>query len=80
MSIFFAVSNSASTPIGIVAFLFECPKGKLIKVGFPIFSLAYVESIASTIDKVWLIKFSDLTNLGLYSFGLYAITMVVSLL
>lgn len=48
----------------------------LIKVGFPIFSLAYVESIASTIDKVWLIKFSDLTNLGLYSFGLYAITMV----
>lgn len=48
----------------------------LLKVGFPIFGLAYLELITSTIDKVWIIKFSDLNNVGLYSFGLYSLTMV----
>lgn len=49
---------------------------KLSKVGLPIFGLAYMESIASTFDKIWLINFSDLTQVGLYSFGLYALTAI----
>ena len=47
---------------------------KLIKVGIPIFGLAYIVSIASTADKLLLLKYSDLTNVGLYSFGFYALT------
>lgn len=46
---------------------------KLFKVGFPIFILAYAESLALTFDKLMLIKFTDLKNLGFYSFALYAL-------
>lgn len=45
---------------------------KLLKVGFPIFSLAYIASIAATADKIWLLKYSNLTEVGLYSFGFFA--------
>lgn len=45
---------------------------KLIKVGLPIFSLAYIESIASTADRLWIIKYATITDVGLYSFGFYA--------
>lgn len=45
---------------------------KLIKVGLPIFSLAYVESIASTADRLWIINYGTITDVGLYSFGFYA--------
>lgn len=47
---------------------------KLIKVGLPIFSLAYVESIASTADRLWIIKYATVTDVGLYSFGFYALS------
>lgn len=46
----------------------------LLKVGFPIFILAYIESLALTFDKLILISYSDLKNLGFYSFALYALT------
>jgi O-antigen/teichoic acid export membrane protein len=48
---------------------------KLLKVGIPIFALAIIESFSSTLDKVWLIKFSNSNDLGFYSFGLYGYTV-----
>ena len=42
---------------------------KLLKVGLPIFGLAYFASVSSTADKLWLLKYSGLTDVGLYSFG-----------
>lgn len=47
---------------------------RLIKVGLPIFSLAYVESIAATADRLWLIRYSNFSNIGIYSFAFYALT------
>lgn len=46
---------------------------KLLKVGFPIFALAYLESFALTFDKILLIKYTTLKDVGLYSFALYAL-------
>lgn len=48
---------------------------KLLKVGLPIFGLAYIQSIASTADKILLLKYSSLTDVGLYSFGFYALSV-----
>jgi len=48
---------------------------KLFKVGIPIFGLVYLDSISSTIDKLWLLKFSNMTNVGLYSFAMYSLTL-----
>lgn len=47
---------------------------KLLKVGLPIFGLYYFESICATADKLWLLKYSGLTDVGLYSFGFYSFT------
>jgi len=44
----------------------------LLKVGLPIFLLSYVQSIALTADKLWILHYSDLEDVGLYSFGYYA--------
>ena len=46
---------------------------KLLKVGLPIFALAYLESFALTFDKILLIKYTTLKDLGYYSFALYAL-------
>jgi O-antigen/teichoic acid export membrane protein len=46
---------------------------KLLKVGLPIFALAYLESFALTFDKILLIKYTSLKELGYYSFALYAL-------
>ena len=48
---------------------------KLLKVGLPIFGLAYIVSISSTADKLWLLKYSDLSDVGLYSFGCYVLSI-----
>lgn len=48
---------------------------KLLKIGLPIFGLVCLDSFTSTIDKLLLIKYTDLNNVGLYSFGLYALTL-----
>jgi O-antigen/teichoic acid export membrane protein len=47
---------------------------KLMSVGLPIFGLAYIESLASTIDRLLLLKYTDLKTLGIYSFGFYVFT------
>lgn len=47
---------------------------KLLKVGLPIFALAYLEAFALTFDKIFLLKYSTLKNVGFYSFALYALT------
>ena len=47
---------------------------KLLKVGLPIFILSYVEAIAGTTDKMLLLKYTNLEQLGLYSFGFYALS------
>lgn len=44
----------------------------LLKVGLPIFGLAYVEVFASTVDKILLVKFSDFKSVGIYSFAFYS--------
>ncbi len=46
----------------------------LFKVGFPIFGLVLLDSFSATADKLWLIKFSNLTQVGLYSFAFYALS------
>lgn len=46
---------------------------KLLKTGLPIFLLSYLEAFALTVDKIVIIKYSDLENLGFYSFALYAL-------
>lgn len=50
---------------------------KLLKVGLPIFGLVTLESFSSTADKIWLLKYSDLTNLGLYSFAFYGLNAFI---
>lgn len=47
----------------------------LLKVGLPIFALAMIESFSSTSDRLWLLKFSNINNLGYYSFGFYGYTV-----
>lgn len=47
----------------------------LLKVGLPIFALGYSESVSATFDRIWLLKFSDLSDVGLYSFSLYGLTL-----
>lgn len=44
----------------------------LLKVGMPIFMLAYIEVFALTVDKIFLLKFSNLESVGIYSFAFYA--------
>jgi O-antigen/teichoic acid export membrane protein len=48
---------------------------KLLKVGLPIFGLAYIQLIASTADRVLLLSYSGLTDVGLYSFGFNALNL-----
>ena len=48
---------------------------RLVKIGFPIFILAYIENTAFTMDRLILIKYSNLVDLGLYSFALYALSL-----
>lgn len=50
---------------------------KLLKVGLPIFSLAYIEAVAATADKLWIIKYSNVTDVGLYAFGFYALSSFI---
>lgn len=52
---------------------------KLIKVGFPIFGLASIESYSTTIDKLLLTHYTDLKSVGLYSFGFYGLTIFILL-
>ncbi|MGE5499902.1 MAG: lipopolysaccharide biosynthesis protein [Syntrophothermus sp.] len=47
---------------------------RLLKIGLPIWGLVYLDSFSSTVDKLWLLKYTDFTNVGLYSFGLYTLT------
>ncbi|MGX9984898.1 lipopolysaccharide biosynthesis protein [Soonwooa purpurea] len=49
----------------------------LLRVGLPIFILVLLDSFANTIDKVWLIKYTDMSQVGLYSFGLYSLNLFV---
>ena len=44
---------------------------KLLSVGLPIFGLAYIESIAATTDKLLLVKYTDMKQVGIYSFSFY---------
>lgn len=44
----------------------------VLKVGFPIYILAYLQSSAATFDKVLLSRITDKVHLGYYSFGMYS--------
>jgi|GEM_PF-5376833 len=44
----------------------------VLKVGFPIYILAFAQSSAATFDKVLLAKITDKIHLGYYSFGMYS--------
>lgn len=48
---------------------------RVIKVGLPIFGLVYLDSLSSTVDKLLLLHYSNLTDVGLYSFGFYALSV-----
>lgn len=44
----------------------------LMKIGMPIFALAYLEMFALTFDKVLLLHYTDISTVGIYSFAFYA--------
>lgn len=49
---------------------FRLPDFKLlVKVGFPIFILSYIYQTSSTVDRLFLIKFSNFEMVGFYSLG-----------
>ena len=52
---------------------------KLLKVGILIFALSYLEATALTSDKLWLTRFSTITEVGLYAFALYALNLFITL-
>lgn len=52
---------------------------KILKTGLPIWLLAYSESLASTSDKIWLLKYSDLSSVGIYSFAFYGYSLFLIL-
>lgn len=52
---------------------------KIMKTGLPIWGLAYIESLASTMDKILLLKFSDLSSVGIYSFAFYGYSLFLVL-
>lgn len=47
---------------------------QVIKVGFPIFILSYIEVFAVSADKLFLINYSTLRDVGIYSFAAYSLT------
>ncbi|KEY18821.1 oligosaccharide flippase family protein [Kaistella antarctica] len=42
---------------------------KLIKTGLPIFILAYVQSVATSFDRLLILKYLDISAMGIYSFA-----------
>lgn len=48
---------------------------KVMKVGLPIFGLVYLDSLSSTIDRLFLLKYSNFSDVGLYSFAFYALSV-----
>ena len=51
----------------------------LFKVGFPIFILSYIYQTSSTVDRLFLIKFSNFEIVGFYSLGFMAYSSFKSL-
>jgi O-antigen/teichoic acid export membrane protein len=47
----------------------------LLKIGLPIFGLVYLDSFSSTVDKLFILHYSNLKELGLYAFGFYAFSV-----
>lgn len=52
-----------------IKFYFDIFKS-LMKIGLPIFILAYIFQVARTSDRFWLLHFENTTMVGYYSFGL----------
>lgn len=52
---------------------------KLINVGFPIFLLAYIQASAMSFDRLLLLKFSNLADVGIYSFAYLSFTAITLL-
>lgn len=50
---------------------------KLMATGLPLFALAYMESLSSTADKLWLLKYAGLKSVGYYTFAFYSYSMFV---
>ncbi len=44
----------------------------LLKVGFPIYILAYIQALSVSFDKILILKLTDTTQLGLYTFSYYS--------
>lgn len=51
----------------------------LVKVGLPIFSLAYLQSFSLSVDRIIILKFSDLESVGIYSFAYLAFSSITML-
>jgi O-antigen/teichoic acid export membrane protein len=47
----------------------------ILKVGFPIFGLVYLDTISSTFDRLLLLKFGNVKSVGLYSFAMYSMSL-----
>jgi O-antigen/teichoic acid export membrane protein len=76
LNLIYAIFLHVSRPIKVGLIWNKEAFIKILKVGIPIFGLAYIESIAGTTDKVLLLKFSNIEDVGLYSFGFFALSSI----
>ena len=51
----------------------------IVKVGFPIYILAFGQSFSASFDRLWLLRISDNNMLGYYAFAFYGLTGITIL-
>lgn len=49
---------------------------KLVKTGLPIFSLAYIQVLAIGVDRVLLVRYGSMSDVGIYSFAYLAFSSI----
>lgn len=79
VSVLFTIHLFIKRPISVGFIINKKSLIKIMKTGLPIWGLAYIESLASTVDKILLLKFSDLSSVGLYSFAFYGYSIFLVL-
>ncbi len=79
VSVLFTIHLFIARPIKVRFKIDKSSLIKILKTGLPIWGLSYVESFASTFDKILLLKYSDLSSVGLYSFAYYGYSLFLVL-
>ncbi len=72
--LFYVIILHVARPIKVAFFWDKSLLKQVIKVGFPIFILSYIEVFAVSADKLFLLNYSTLRDVGIYSFAAYSLT------